>query len=135
MREITFFDFKSSVDLGHTFSTLIRKGMNTGRMVFSQVMDFLPKHEFNKCVDRYRGNYRVRNFTCLDQFLCRAFAQLIYRESLGDIEICLRALESKLYHAGIQGKVSRTTLADANENRDWRIYAELAGVLIATARK
>ena len=109
--------------------------MYTGRMVFSQVMDFLPKHEFNKCVDRYRGNYRVRNFTCLDQFLCMAFAQLTYRESLRDIEICLRALESKLYHAGIRSKVSRSTLADANENRDWRIYAALAGVLIAIARK
>ena len=105
--------------------------MYTGRMVFSKVMDFLPKHEFNKCVDRYRGNCRMRNFTCLDPFLCMAFAQLTYRESLRDIEICLRALESYLYHTSIQGKVSSNTLADANENRDWRILAKMAGVLIA----
>jgi hypothetical protein len=109
--------------------------MNTGRIVFTQLMDFLPTHEFNKCVRRYRGNYRVRKFLCLDQFLCMAFAQLTYRESLRDIETCLRAMQPKLYHAGIRGKVSRTTLADANERRDWRIYADFAHVLIRIARK
>ena len=98
--------------------------MYTGQMVFSQLMDFLLKHEFDKCVRRYQGNYRVRKFTSLDQFLCMAFAQLTYRESLRDIETCLRAVEPKLYHAGIRGHVSRSTLADANETRDWRIYAE-----------
>ena len=109
--------------------------MYTGPMIFSQVMDFLPKHEFDKCVRRYQGNYRVRKFSCLDQFLCMAFAQLTYRESLRDIETCLRAVQPKLYHVGIRGKVSRSTLADANETRDWRIYADFAQVLIGMARK
>ena len=108
--------------------------MYSGRTVFSQLMDFLPRHEFNKCVRRYQGNYRVRKFTCFDQFLCMAFAQLTYRESLRDIEACLRALHTKLYHAGIRSKVARSTLAEANENRDWRIYAEFAQVLIRRAR-
>lgn len=108
--------------------------MHTGRYVFSQLMDLLPHHEFNKCVQRYRGNHRVRTFRCYDQFLCMAFAQLTYRESLRDIVTCLHVLKPKLFHAGIQGKVSRTTLADANENRDWRIYADFAQVLIAKAR-
>jgi hypothetical protein len=85
-------------------------------------------------VRRYRGNYRVRSFSCLDQFLCMAFAQLTYRESLRDIEICLRAVQPKLYHAGIRGRIARSTLADANEQRDWRIYADFAQVLIARAR-
>jgi hypothetical protein len=98
-------------------------------------MDWLPRYDFAKCVRRYRGAYRVRRFSCLDQFLCMAFAQLTYRESLRDIEICLRALQPKLYHAGIRGKISRSTLADANEKRDWRIYADFAQVLIRRARR
>jgi len=108
--------------------------MHTGRIVFVQVLDFLPIRKFYQCVHRYRGHYRVRRFSCLDQFLCMAFAQLTYRESLRDIETCLRALQPKLYHAGIRGKISRSTLADANEQRDWRIYADFAQVLIAHAR-
>jgi len=109
--------------------------MHTGRIAFTQLMDFLPKHEFNRCVRRYQGNRRVRRFSCLDQFLCMAFAQLTYRESLRDIETCLRAMQPKLYHAGFRGAICRSTLADANELRDWRIYADLAAVLIAQARK
>lgn len=108
--------------------------MYSGRTVFSQLMDFIPKHELNKCIQRYQGNYKVRNFSCFDQFLCMSFAQLTYRESLRDIETCLRALGLKLYHAGIRGRVSRSTLADANENRDWRIYADFAHVLIHSAK-
>jgi len=109
--------------------------MPKGRMVFSQLMDFLPKYEFDKCVERYQGNRRIRTFSCQDQFLCMAFAQLTFRESLREIEISLRAMQDKLYHVGIRGKVSRSTLADANERRDWRIYADLAQVLIAHARR
>ena len=109
--------------------------MYSGRIVFSQLMDFLPKHEFDNCVRRYGGNQRIRKFSCYDQFLCMAFAQLTYRESLRDIETCLRAMEPKLYHAGIRGKVSRSTLADANEGRSWRIYADFAQVLIGIARQ
>jgi hypothetical protein len=105
-----------------------------GQTVFAQLMDFLPRHSFRQCVDRYQGNYRMRSFSCYDQFLCMAFAQLTFRESLRDIECCLRALEETLYHAGFRGQVSRSTLADANENRDWRIYADFAQVLIAHAR-
>jgi transposase len=97
-------------------------------------MDFLPHHEFNKCVRRYRRNQRVRTFRCYDQFLCMAFAQLTYRETLRDIVTCMDVLKSKLFHAGVRGKVSRSTLADANENRDWRIYATFAQVRIAKAR-
>ena len=108
--------------------------MNLGRTIFAQLLDFLPLHEFRKCVTRYRGNYKVQNFYCIDQFLCMAFAQLTYRESLRDIETCLRTLRPKLYHVGIRAKISRSTLADANENRDWRIYADFAQVLIRTAR-
>jgi len=108
--------------------------MHTGQIVFSQLMDFLPKHEFNKCVRRYKGNFKVRRFSCFDQFLCMAFAQLTYRESLRDIETCLRAMRTKLYHAGIRGNVSKSTIADANENRDWRMYADFAQVLIRIAR-
>ena len=108
--------------------------MNSGRMLFSQVLDHLPLHEFRRCVRRYGGDRRVRSFTCLDQFLCMAFAQLTYRESLRDIVTCLRALDTRLYHMGIRGVVSRSTLADANEKRDWRIYADLAQVLITQAR-
>ncbi len=109
--------------------------MHTGRVVFAQLMDWLPRHEFAKCVRRYRGSYRVRRFSCLDQFLCMAFAQLTYRESLRDIETCLRALQPKLYHAGMRGPVARSTLADANERRDWRIYADFAQVVIGRARR
>jgi hypothetical protein len=108
--------------------------MNAGRFVFSQLMDFLPKYEYSKCVQRYRGNHRVRTFSCYDQFLCMAFGQLTYRESLRDIVTCLAVLKGKLFHVGIRGNVSRSTLADANENRDWRIYADFAQVLIAEAR-
>ena len=108
--------------------------MNTGRTVFSQIMDFLPLRDLRKCVKRYHGNYKVQKFSCIDQFLCMAFAQLTYRESLRDIEACLRAMQSKLYHMGIRGRVSKSTLADANENRDWRIYADFAQVLIHIAR-
>jgi hypothetical protein len=109
--------------------------MYTNRIIFSQLMDFLPRYEFSKCVQRYRGNYRVRTFSCLDQFLCMAFAQLTYRESLRDIETCLRAMRPKLYRAGIRSRVSRSTLADANEKRGWRIYRDFARVLIGIARK
>jgi hypothetical protein len=109
--------------------------MYTGRTVFSQILDFLPMRDFRKCVARYRGNYKVRNLSCFDQFLCMAFAQLTYRESLRDIEACLRAVQPKLYHAGFRGGISRSTLADANEQRDWRIYADFAQVLIGIARK
>ena len=108
--------------------------MNTGRTVFSQVMDYLPLQQFHKCVIRYRGDHKLRKFSCLDQFLCLAFAQLTYRESLRDIETCLRAMQSKLYHMGIRARISRSTLAEANENRDWRIYADFAQTLIATAK-
>jgi len=108
--------------------------MYVGKLVFSQVMDFMPLHTFRRCVVRYRGNYKVKTFTCLDQFFCLAFAQITYRESLRDIEACLEAQSHKVYHMGIRGKVSRSTLADANEIRDWRIYADLALALIATAR-
>jgi len=108
--------------------------MNTGRTIFSQIMDFLPLHEFRKRIKRYRGNYKVKSFSCLDQFFCMAFAQLTYRESLRDIEACLRSMQNKLYHMGIRGGVSRNNLAHANENRDWRIYADFAQVLIHQAR-
>jgi len=108
--------------------------MFAGRIVFSQLMDFLPKHEFSKCVQRYRGNYRARKFSCLDQFLCMAFAQLTFQDSLRGIEACLRAMQPKLYHMGVRGRISRSTLADANERRHWRIYADLAQVLIGIAR-
>jgi hypothetical protein len=107
--------------------------MNTGRTVFAQLMNFLSMHTFHKCVQRYHGNYKVQSFSCLDQFLCMAFAQLTHRESLRDIVACLRAMQPKLYHMGIRGKVSRSTLADANENRDWRIYADFAQKLIQEA--
>jgi len=109
--------------------------MNRGQTVFSQVIDFLPQNKFRKCVNRYSGNYRVRSFTCYNQLLCMAFAQLTYRESLRDIECCLRAMQEKLYHMGIRGKVSRNTLAKANETRDWRIYSDFAQILIHEARR
>jgi len=109
--------------------------MNVGRTVFAQLMDLLPLPEFRRCVDRYHGDYKVQSFSCLDQFLCLAFAQLSYRESLRDIEACLRAMQSRLYHMGFRGKVSRNNLAHANEHRDWRIYADFAQTLIREARQ
>ena len=108
--------------------------MYDGRFIFSQLMDFLPRHQFNRCVAQYQGNYRARTFSCYDQWLCMAFAQLTYRSSLRDSIICLEVLSPKLYHVGIRGSVSRSTLAEANEKRDWRIYADLAQVLIAEAK-
>jgi hypothetical protein len=98
-------------------------------------MDVIPRRGFETCVQRYRGQHRVHSFSCYDQFLCMAFAQLTYRESLRDIETCLRAMQAKLYHAGLRGRVSRSTLADANETRDWRIYADFAQILIRRARR
>ena len=109
--------------------------MNSGKTIFAQLMDFLPTYEFRKCVERYQGHYKVQSFSCWDQFLCLAFAQLTYRESLRDIEICLRAAGSKLYHLGFRSQVARNTLANANAVRDWRIYADFAQVLIAEARR
>ena len=109
--------------------------MNFGQTIFSQLMDFIPAYDFNQCVKRYNGNYKIKNFTCWEQFLCMAFAQLTYRESLRDIQACLRAANKKLYHMGIRSKVSRNTLAHANQIRDWRIYADFAQVLIYEARK
>src|SRR3989338_8609497 len=109
--------------------------MNEGKTVFSQVMEFLPMYEFRKCVERYRGDYKVLSFTCLDQFLCMAFAQITFRESLRDIQACLRSKQNKLYHMGIRGQVSRNTLSNANNQRDWRIYADLAMILIHRARE
>jgi hypothetical protein len=108
--------------------------MPIGRTVFAQVLDLIPRRAFERCVARYRGAHRVHSFSCYDQFLCLAFAQLTYRESLRDIETCLRALQPKLYHAGLRGRVARSTLADANETRDWRIYADFAQILIHRAR-
>ena len=108
--------------------------MYQGQTVFSQVLSFLSHKKFHQCVNRYGGDYRARSFKCYDQFLCMAFAQLTYRESLRDIECCLRAVRQKLYHVGIRGKVSRSTLRDANEKRDWRIYSDFAQVLIHEAR-
>jgi len=109
--------------------------MNVGRSVFSQLMAFLPDREFRRCVARYHGDRRFRGFSCWDQFLCMAFAQLTYRESLRDIEACLRSSADRLYHLGIRGKVSRSTLADANERHDWRIFADFAQILIRRARR
>lgn len=108
--------------------------MYAGKMVFAQLMEFFPRHEFNKCVKRYRGDYRVRGFSCRDQFLAMTFAQLTYRESLRDIQTCLRSVQSKLYHMGFRGTVSRSTLGDANRRRDWHIFADFAQVLIRHAR-
>lgn len=109
--------------------------MHAGKLVFAQLLEFAPWHTFRRLVAKFRGNFNVRSFSCLDQFLCMAFAQLTYRESLRDIEACLRAQPEKLYHMGIRGKVSRSALADANEERDWRIYYEFAQALIRMARE
>ena len=103
-------------------------------MVFAQLMEFVPHAEFQRCVARYEADRKLRRFSCWDQWLCMAFAQLSHRESLRDVEACLRAVPGKLYHLGIRGPVSRSTLADANERRDWRVYADLAQALIAIAR-
>ena len=109
--------------------------MFMGKLVFSQVMDHLPLHTFRRCVARYGGHHKVQSFTCLDQYLCMAFAQLTYRESLRDIEACLRAQATKLYHLGIRGNIARNTLANANATRNWRIYADFAHSLISIARR
>jgi hypothetical protein len=108
--------------------------VNLGQTVFSQVVDYLPRYEFLKCVSRYRGDYQQKSFSCWDQYLAMAFAQLTYRESLRDIEACLRSMSGKLYHMGFRSRVARSTLAEANESRDWRIYADFAQVLIGIAR-
>lgn len=108
--------------------------MFSGQLIFAQLIDFLPRHEFDACVRRYRGNHGTRGFSCRDQFLCMTFAQLTFRESLRDIETCLRSVQPKLYHAGFRGRIARSTLGDANRSRDWRIYADFAQVLIARAR-
>jgi len=108
--------------------------VNTGRTILAQLMDYIPRYQFQVCVDRYHGNHYIKSFPCWDQFLCMAFAQLTYRESLRDIETCLRSMPSKLYHMGFHGRAARSTLADANEQRDWRIYADFAQALIRTAR-
>lgn len=113
--------------------------MNQGQTIFSQIMNYIPKHKFDFCIKKYRGSYKVQSFTCWEQFLVMAFAQLTYRESLReslrDIEICLRAMQSKLYHIGIRSKISRSTLAYTNQNRDWRIYADFAFILINEAKE
>jgi Domain of unknown function (DUF4372)/Transposase DDE domain len=109
--------------------------MNSGRTIFAQLLDYLPMYEFRKCVARYRGDHRIKTFSCWDQLLCMIFAQLAYRESLRDIVACLRSQSQRLYHMGFRSFVSRSTLADANEVRDWRIYADFAQVLIARARE
>jgi hypothetical protein len=108
--------------------------VNSGRTIFAQLMDFVSPYEFRKCVDRYDGQYKVQHFSCWEQFLCLAFAQLTFRESLRDIQACLRVAQPKLYHMGFRSPVARNTLAHANEVRDWRIYADFAQGLIATAR-
>jgi len=109
--------------------------MNNGKIVFSQVMDFLPLDDFRTCVKHYRGNYKIKSFSCFDQFLSMTFAQLTFRESLRDIEACLRSMPNKLYHMGIRSQISRNTLSNANNKRNWRIYADFAQILIQIATK
>jgi len=109
--------------------------VNKGQTIFAQIMSYLPRHSFRKCVNKYQGNYKVRSFSCWEQYLVMAFAQLTYRESLRDIETCLRAMQNKLHHIGIQSNISRSTLADANEKRDCRIYADFALILINEAKE
>lgn len=123
--------------LGPFLAMFSQKGscMYSGQLIFAQLMDFVPRHEFNACVRRYRGEHRIRKLSCRDQFLAMVFAQLTYRESLRDVATCLRALGSKQYHAGFRSSISRSTLADANERRDWRIYHDFAQVLIRRARQ
>jgi hypothetical protein len=120
--------------IGLLAAVLGRQSMNVGQTVFAQLLEFIPSYEFQLCVDRYQGNRYVKDFSCWDQFLCLVFAQLTARTSLRDIETCLRAQQPKLYHMGFRGRVSRATLADANEARDWRIYRDFAQVLIGIAR-
>lgn len=108
--------------------------MNSGKLVFAQLMELVHPEQFRRCVARYKGEYKVKSFSCWDQFLCMAFGQLTFRESLRDIEACLRSRREQLYHFGMRGEISHSTLADANANRDWRIYADLAQGLIRTAR-
>ena len=108
--------------------------MYAGRTVFSQIMDFIPRQEFRRCVERYGGHYKVQKFSCQEQFRCMAFAQLTYRHSLRDIEVCLRAMGSRLYHMGIRSRIAKSTLADANESRDCRIYEDFAHYLMAIAK-
>ena len=120
--------------IGVLFTLFWGQSMNTGQTVFAQLVEVIPRYQFQLCVDRYQGHRYVKDFSCWDQFLCLAFAQLTGRTSLRDIETCLRAQQAKLYHMGFRGRVSRSTLADANELRDWRIYRDFAQVLIAMAR-
>jgi len=112
----------------------IKRIMNAGKAVLAQIMDFVSTYEFGKSVDKYNGNYKVRTFTCREQFIVMSFAQLTFRESLRDIEVCLQAISNKLYHCGVKSRVTKSTLADANESRDWRIYADFAQKLIIEAR-
>ena len=109
--------------------------MHTRKMVFAQLMEWIHPEQFRRCVARYQGNFKVRNFSCWDQFLAMSFAQITYRESLADIEVCLRSHHDQLYHLGFRSSVAHSTLADANGSRDWRIYADLAQGLIARARR
>lgn len=109
--------------------------MNQGQTIFAQIMSHIPKNKFDRCVRKYRGNYKIQSFSCWEQFLVMVFAQLTYRESLRDIETCLRAMHNKLYHIGIRSRISRSTLADANQNRDWKIYADFAYILIDQAKE
>ena len=109
--------------------------MNAGKTVFAQILEHLPRYEFDKFVEKYEGNHRVRRFPCYDQFLCLAYAQLTYRESLRDIETCLNSHHEKLYHVGFRGQISRSTMADSGEKRDYRIYQDFAYHLVSIARK
>ena len=109
--------------------------MHTGRTIFSQVMDYFPLRRFKTCVDRYNGDKAIKALTCLDQFHYRAFAQLTYRESLRDLVTCLQAVKPMLFHMGIRSTPAKSTLADANCKRNWRIYADIAGILIQQAKK
>ncbi|OGC05408.1 hypothetical protein A2526_03510 [candidate division WOR-1 bacterium RIFOXYD2_FULL_36_8] len=109
--------------------------MNTGITLFTQVMSFAPRYDFRQCVKHYHGDYKVKTFSCWEQYLCMAFAQLTYRESLRDIETCLRAMKPKLHNSGLQSGIARNTLANANSVRDWRIYADFAQIFIQKAKK
>ena len=107
--------------------------MNQGKYVFAQIFDFVYKYEFDKCIDKYNGNYRVKTFKCWEQFLVMSFAQFTYRDSLRDIELCLNGMKSRLYHCGIRSNVARNTLAKANEKRSWKMYAEFGSLLVKIA--
>jgi hypothetical protein len=133
-QKITVIDLEFQLYYSHSNHLKKEWLMNSGKSIFSQIMQFLPLHEFRKCVKRYQGNYKVKYFSCLDQFLSMAFAQLTFRESLRDIESCLRAMKKNLYHMGFRTpQISRSTLAKANENRDWRIFADFAQILMQKA--